>query len=70
MKRRKLKKWVENTLYFFRSIAFSTIPNIAIAHIMPKITQPVAVSYSLKVQSANGVYDPAINKKIVQWSIT
>ena len=37
---------------------------------MPKIVQPVAVSYSLKVQRANGVYEPAISKNIVQWSST
>ena len=61
---------IENFLYFFKSIAFNTIPKIAIAHIIPNIVQPVAVSYSLKVHNANGVYEPAINKNIVQWSNT
>lgn len=57
---------MENTLYFFKSIAFKIIPKIAIAHIIPKIVQPVEVLYSLNVQRANGVYEPAISKNIVQ----
>ena len=61
---------MENFLYFFKSIAFRTIPKIAIAQITPNIVQPVATSYSLNVHSAKGVYEPAISKNIVQWSNT
>ena len=43
---------------------------IAIAQIIPKSIQPVFTSYSLKVHKANGVYEPAISKYIVQWSST
>ena len=34
------------------------------------MTQPDAVSYSLIVHNANGVYEPAISKNIEQWSNT
>ena len=46
------------------------IPNIATNQITPNMVQPNAVLYSLKVHNANGVYDPAINKYIEQWSNT
>ena len=36
-------------------IAFNTIPNIAKLQIIPKILQPRAMLYSLKVHRANGV---------------
>ena len=52
------------------SIEFKIIPSIATPQITPNIVQPVAVSYSLRVHSENGVYEPAINKNIEQWSNT
>ena len=58
----------EKILNFLMSIEFSVIPKIAIAHIMPNILHPSAVLYSLKVTKQNGVYEPAINKNIEQWS--
>ena len=47
------------------SIALITIPKIAVAHIIPNNVQPIA---PLREINVNGVYVPAISKKIVQWS--
>ena len=55
-----------NILYFFKSIAFNVIPNIANPHMIPNIVQPKAVEYSLNVHNANGVYEPAISTNIAQ----
>ena len=38
--------------------------------ITPNMVQPNAVLYSRKVHNANGVYEPASNKYIEQWSNT
>ena len=46
---------IENTLYFFKSIEFNVIPNIANAQITLNIVHPNAVEYSLNVHNANGV---------------
>ena len=39
------------------------MPNIAINQIIPNIVHPSAVSYSLNVHNANGVYEPAISNR-------
>ena len=44
------------------------IPNIANPQKIPNIVQPKADEYSLSVHNANGVYEPAINTNIAQWS--
>ena len=51
--------------HFSRSMALNTIPSTDIAVIIPKITQPSALSNKVK---QTGIYVPNINKNIEQWS--
>lgn len=56
---------VESFLYFFEKNTLKTIPRKAIVH---TITKSVVPNRPLKAINVIGVYVPAINRKIAEWS--
>ena len=59
-----------NTAYFFKSMALKIIAITAKAHSIIKTAHPIVLSTALIEQSAIGVYVPAINMYMAQWSST